>query len=40
MIAAMARSCSVNLATRNAKHFAGCGIDVVNPWSDEPRFKR
>jgi toxin FitB len=33
MIAAMARSRGASLATRNAKDFAGCGIDVVNPWS-------
>jgi predicted nucleic acid-binding protein len=33
MIAAMARSHGAILATRNAKDFEDCGIDVVNPWS-------
>ena len=32
MIAAMARSRGANLATRNARDFDECGIDVVNPW--------
>jgi predicted nucleic acid-binding protein len=32
MIAAMARSHGASLATRNAKDFDDCGIDVVNPW--------
>jgi len=33
MIAGMARSHGASLATRNAKDFEGCGIDVVDPWS-------
>jgi hypothetical protein len=32
MIAAMARSRGAILATRNAKDFDNCGIDVINPW--------
>ena len=32
MIAAMARSRGASVATRNVEDFAGCGIDVVNPW--------
>ena len=31
-IAAIARSHGANLATRNAKDFEGCGIEIVNPW--------
>ncbi|TLY73322.1 MAG: type II toxin-antitoxin system VapC family toxin [Gammaproteobacteria bacterium] len=34
MIAAMTRSRGATLATRNAKDFEGCGIDVVNPWAE------
>ena len=33
MIAAMARSRGAILATRNAKDFDACGIDVVDPWA-------
>jgi predicted nucleic acid-binding protein len=33
MIVAMARSRGASLATRNAKDFEDCGIDVVNPWT-------
>ena len=32
MIAALARSRGAQLATRNVRDFAHCGIDVVNPW--------
>lgn len=32
-IAALTRSHGATLATRNAKDFEGCGIDVVNPWN-------
>lgn len=32
MIAAMARSRGAVLATRNAKDFEGCGVDLVDPW--------
>ena len=33
MIAGMARSRGASLATRNARDFESCGIDVVDPWS-------
>jgi predicted nucleic acid-binding protein len=33
MIVAMARSRGASLATRNAKDFDGCGVDIVNPWT-------
>jgi len=32
MIAAIARSRSAALATRNTKDFEGCGVRVINPW--------
>lgn len=32
-IAAIARAAGGTLATRNIDDFAGCGIDVLNPWS-------
>ena len=32
-IAAIARACGAAIATRNDKDFAGCGIDVINPWN-------
>ena len=31
-IAAIARSLSASVATRNTADFEGCGIDVLNPW--------
>jgi toxin FitB len=31
-IAAIVRANGATLATRNVRDFAGCGIDVVNPW--------
>ena len=31
-IAAIARSRGAALATRNVTDFAGCGIDLINPW--------
>ena len=31
-IAAIARLHNAVVATRDVKHFAGCGIEVVNPW--------
>lgn len=34
-IAAIARAHGAAVATRNVGDFAGCGIDVINPW--EPR---
>ncbi len=33
MIAGLARSRGGIVATRNARDFEGCGIDVVDPWS-------
>ena len=33
-IAAIARSRGAALATRNGPDFAGCGIEVVNPWTE------
>jgi predicted nucleic acid-binding protein len=33
-IAAIARSRRAALATRNVPDFEGCGIDVVNPWTE------
>lgn len=33
MIAAMARSRGAILATRNAKDFEDCSIDIVDPWT-------
>lgn len=32
-IAAIALANGAQLATRNVEDFAGCGIDVVNPWT-------
>jgi len=32
-IAAIARSNGAKLATRNVDDFAGCGVDVIDPWS-------
>jgi predicted nucleic acid-binding protein len=34
VIASIARSRGATLATRDVKDFEGCGIDVVNPWTD------
>ena len=33
-IAAIARSRSMTVATRNVADYEGCGITVTNPWSD------
>lgn len=33
MIAAVTRSRSATLATRNIKDFSDCGIDLINPWT-------
>jgi len=32
VIAAVARSRSAALATRNARDFVGCGIELIDPW--------
>jgi toxin FitB len=36
-IAAIARSNGARLATRNVDDFAGCGIDVMDPWGARPK---
>ena len=33
-IAAIARSLGASVATRDVNDFAGCGIDVINPWTN------
>jgi predicted nucleic acid-binding protein len=33
-IAACARKCGAQLATRNVRNFVDCGIQVVNPWEE------
>jgi hypothetical protein len=33
-IAAIALAQNATIATRNTKHFADLGVDLVNPWSD------
>ncbi len=33
-IAAIARSVGASVATRDTSGFEGCGVDVVNPWSE------
>ncbi len=32
-IAAIARLYAAPLATRNVKHFVGCGIELIDPWT-------
>ncbi|MDR2637327.1 MAG: type II toxin-antitoxin system VapC family toxin [Zoogloeaceae bacterium] len=34
MIAAIARSRGARLATRNVRDFAGCGIEIIDPWQN------
>jgi hypothetical protein len=34
-IAAIARSRSAIVATRNTRHFEDCGVKVINPWNEE-----
>jgi len=36
LIAAIAKSRGMPIATRNTNDFAGCGIDVINPWTPAP----
>ena len=36
LIAAIAKSRGLPIATRNTGDFAGCGIAVINPWSAAP----
>lgn len=33
MIVAIARANGASVATRNVRHFEGCGVDLQNPWS-------
>jgi predicted nucleic acid-binding protein len=40
LIAAIARSRSMSVATRNTTDFAGCGIEVLSPWGEEPPIGR
>ena len=35
-IDAISRSRGAALATRNVSDFAGCGVEVVNPWGAPP----
>ena len=35
LIAAIARAHGASVATRNAKDFTNCGVDVIDPWSAE-----
>jgi predicted nucleic acid-binding protein len=35
-IASIARSRNAALATRNVDDFEGCGIELINPWSERP----
>lgn len=34
-IAAIALTCGATVATRNVKHFTGCGLKLVDPWTSE-----
>jgi len=34
LIAAIAKSRNLPVATRNLDDFSGCGIDVISPWND------
>jgi len=36
LIAAIAKSRGLPIATRNADDFAGCGIDIIDPWNTRP----
>ena len=31
-IAAIARTCGADIATRNVRDFKDCGVELVNPW--------
>ena len=33
-IAAIARSLGASVATRDTQGFEGCGVDLINPWTD------
>ncbi|TQD35583.1 type II toxin-antitoxin system VapC family toxin [Rhodobacter capsulatus] len=33
-IAAIARAMGASVVTRNVKDFAGCGVEILDPWSD------
>jgi len=32
MVAAIAKSQNVAIATRNTKDFVGCGVEIMDPW--------
>jgi hypothetical protein len=34
-IAAITHSIGASVATRDTNDFAGCGLDVIDPWSGE-----
>ena len=34
-IAAIARCHRARVATRNTRHFADCGVEVINPWQEQ-----
>jgi len=34
-IAAVSRACGAEVATRNAKDFENCAIELINPWDTE-----
>jgi predicted nucleic acid-binding protein len=36
LIAAIAKSRGLPIATRNADDFERCGIDIINPWNSNP----
>ena len=38
MIAAIARSQNATVATRNTRDFDGCGVRVINPWTERKPF--
>jgi toxin FitB len=33
LIAGIARARRAAIATRNARHFEGCGLTLIDPWS-------
>lgn len=37
LIAATARSRKARVATRNVRHFLGCGVDLIEPWTASSR---
>jgi predicted nucleic acid-binding protein len=37
LIAAIAQSTGMAIATRNSKHFEPLGVSIINPWREAPR---